>query len=80
MKADARVCSVDETFCSGCGICEAVCPYGAIAVNHDRKVSSVNEALCKGCGTCAAACPAGAVGQRGFRSDQISAVVAAALK
>ncbi|HXY73774.1 MAG TPA: FAD-dependent oxidoreductase, partial [Dehalococcoidales bacterium] len=80
MKADARVCSVDETFCSGCGICEAVCPYGAIAVNHDCKVSSVNEALCKGCGTCAAACPAGAVGQRGFRSDQISAVVAAALK
>jgi len=76
----ATVCEVDERYCAGCGICESVCAYGAVAVDPVRKVSVVNEALCKGCGTCAAACPAGAARQRGFRSDQISAMLMAALK
>jgi heterodisulfide reductase subunit A len=76
----ATVCSVDEEMCSGCGICESVCPYAAIAVDRERKVSVVNEVLCKGCGTCAAACPSGAARQRGFTNQQISAMLAAALK
>ena len=73
------VCSVNEEVCSGCGTCEVLCPYGAIAVDRERKVAVVNEALCKGCGTCAAACPSGAAQQRGFRRDQISAMLNAAL-
>jgi heterodisulfide reductase subunit A len=70
---------VDEALCSGCGVCEVLCPYGAIAVNRDKGVSAVNEALCKGCGTCCAACPSGAVQQRGFTRKEISAMLDAAL-
>jgi homotetrameric NADPH-dependent glutamate synthase len=73
------VASVNEDICSGCGVCEVLCPYVAIAVDRERRVSVVNEALCKGCGTCCAACPSGAVQQRGFTREEISAMLSAAL-
>jgi len=73
------VASVNEALCSGCGVCEVLCPYGAIAVDREKGVSVVNEALCKGCGTCCAACPSGAVQQRGFTRKEISAMLDAAL-
>jgi len=79
ITAEGIVCSVNEDICSGCGICEVLCPYGAIVVNKERKVAEVNEALCKGCGTCCAACPSGAAQQRGFTRDQISSMVETAL-
>lgn len=80
VKAEGIVASVNEDYCSGCGICEALCPYEAIDINMEKKVAQVNEALCKGCGTCSAACPSGAVQQRGFRTDQLLAMVSAALE
>ncbi len=73
------ICAVDEKICGGCGICEVLCPYGAISVNREKRVAVVNEALCKGCGTCASACPSGAAQQQGFRRDQISAMLSAVL-
>jgi heterodisulfide reductase subunit A-like polyferredoxin len=73
------VASVNEALCSGCGVCEVLCPYGAIAVDREKGVSAVNEALCKGCGTCCAACPSGAVQQRGFTRKEISVMLSAAL-
>jgi len=73
------VASVNEKICTGCGICEAMCPYSAVAVNMDKGVSEVNEALCKGCGTCCASCPSGAAQQRGFTREEISAAISAAL-
>ena len=79
LTAEGIVSEVNEEICGGCGICEVLCPYGAIAVDAEKKVAKVNEALCKGCGTCAAACPSGAAQLRGFRRDQISAMLAAAL-
>jgi len=79
LMAEGIVCSVNEDICSGCGICEVLCPYGAIMVNRERKVAEVNEALCKGCGTCCAACPSGAAQQRGFKRDQIASMVETAL-
>ena len=52
---------VDEAKCSGCRICNTMCPFNAISFHEDRKVSEINPALCQGCGTCVAACPAGAI-------------------
>ena len=62
---------VDETRCSGCRICNDLCPYNAITFDADRKVVEVNAALCQGCGTCVAACPAGALSSTGFSDAQI---------
>ncbi len=80
IAAEGIVASVDEDICSGCGSCEALCPYGAIAVNREKKVAEVNEALCKGCGTCCAACPSGAAELRGFKPEQILSMVGAAIE
>jgi heterodisulfide reductase subunit A len=63
--------SVDESKCSGCRICNNLCPFNAILFHDDRMVSEVNPALCQGCGTCVAACPAGAISGTGFSNEQI---------
>jgi len=63
--------SIDETKCSGCRICNNLCPFNAILFHEDRLVSKVNAALCQGCGTCVAACPAGAISGTGFSNEQI---------
>jgi heterodisulfide reductase subunit A len=65
--------SVDESRCSGCRICNDLCPYNAILYHADRMVSEVNAALCQGCGTCVAACPAGAMHGTGFSDAQVLA-------
>jgi heterodisulfide reductase subunit A len=63
---------IDE-YCSGCRICNNLCPYGAISFVEDKKLSEINEMLCKGCGTCVAACPASAIVGKGFSDLQIMA-------
>jgi heterodisulfide reductase subunit A2 len=65
--------TVQEEYCSGCKICNGLCPYSAIEFIEDRKVSHVNEALYKGCGTCVAACPSSAMTGQGFTDQQIVA-------
>jgi heterodisulfide reductase subunit A len=65
--------SIDEARCSGCRICNSLCPFNAILFHEDRAVSEVNAALCQGCGTCVAACPAGAISGTGFSNEQILA-------
>ncbi len=74
--AEGIVCSVNESLCSGCGICQAVCSYSAIELDKERKVANLNKVLCKGCGTCCAACPSGAIEQGGFTTEQINAQLA----
>lgn len=63
--------SVDAARCSGCRICNNLCPFNAILFHEDRMVSEVNPALCQGCGTCVAACPAGAISGSAFSNEQI---------
>jgi heterodisulfide reductase subunit A len=62
--------------CTGCGNCEAVCPYDAIALQPDqtgKTVACVTEVKCKGCGCCVAACPAGVMQQRNWGDLHIHA-------
>jgi heterodisulfide reductase subunit A len=65
--------TIDENKCSGCRICNTLCPFSAILFHEDKMVSEVNPALCQGCGTCVAACPAGAIAGTGFSDHQILA-------
>jgi heterodisulfide reductase subunit A len=67
--------SINEARCSGCRICNNLCPFNAILFHEDRMVSEVNPALCQGCGTCVAACPAGAITGTGFSNEQVLAQI-----
>jgi len=73
VEIEAATAVIDEEKCSGCRICNLLCPYSAISFVEDKKVSRVNEALCKGCGTCVAACPSSAITQKHFTAEQIMA-------
>jgi heterodisulfide reductase subunit A len=63
--------TINQNQCSGCRICNNLCPFNAILFHEDKMVSEVNPALCQGCGTCVAACPAGAISGTGFSNEQI---------
>jgi heterodisulfide reductase subunit A len=69
------VAHIDQDHCSGCRICNDLCPFNAITFLADRLASQVNPALCKGCGTCVAACPAGVISSAHFGNDQVFAEI-----
>jgi heterodisulfide reductase subunit A len=73
------VATIDEVNCSGCRICNNLCPYNAIEFDEARGVSHVVTALCKGCGTCVAACPAGVIRGAHFSNAQVFAEIEGAL-
>ncbi len=80
VAVEATTAGCDPRLCSGCGRCEAVCPFSAVEVGPDERgavVSAVNAVMCKGCGACAAACPCGAIQQRGFTDHQLLAMTEA---
>jgi heterodisulfide reductase subunit A len=57
--------------CSGCRICNDLCPFAAIAFHEDGAGAEINPALCQGCGVCIAACPSHAITGSGFSDEQI---------
>ncbi|MBN1991606.1 MAG: CoB--CoM heterodisulfide reductase iron-sulfur subunit A family protein [Anaerolineae bacterium] len=62
---------ITAELCSGCRICNNMCPYNAIVFHEDTKVSEVITALCQGCGTCVAACPSAAITGAHFTNNQV---------
>lgn len=83
LEAEPNIAVVDVDMCSGCRTCISLCPYNAIdSITEEidgKEVThaEINEGLCQGCGTCVAACPSGAIHQRGFKDDQILAMIKA---
>ena len=77
VKVEATVSEVDPEICSGCGLCEANCAYGALQMHPWKRVMTVNPVLCKGCGACATACPSGAIILHHFTHDQTLAMIEA---
>ena len=73
--------------CTGCFLCEKVCPYTAITreviKNREGKVikniAQVNPGLCQGCGTCVALCKSKSIDLQGYSNEQVYAEVAAVL-
>ncbi|MFQ3566956.1 MAG: CoB--CoM heterodisulfide reductase iron-sulfur subunit A family protein [Aggregatilineales bacterium] len=70
---------IDTDRCSGCRICNNLCPYGAIDFFPDEGVSRVNPALCQGCGTCVAACPSQVIEGQHFTFASIMAQIEGAM-
>ena len=81
LEMEGIVANVSEDLCSGCRVCEYLCPYGAVEVREKegKPVAHVIEALCKGCGACGTACPTQAIAMGHFTTEEILAQVKAAL-
>ena len=74
VSVEPIVAYCNETECSGCGNCEAVCPFDAVRLELDssgKLLARVTEVKCKGCGCCIAACPGGVMQQRNWGDYQL---------
>ena len=84
-EAEPTIAALNEDLCDGCGICVPVCEYNALEIidrpggAEGEQIVRINEAMCKGCGGCVAACPSGAMEQKGFKNNQMLAMIEAAL-
>ena len=82
IKIEPISAEVKEELCSGCGMCEPVCPYGAIVIEvkeDGKRLAKVIQAKCVGCGTCVATCPSDAIIAHNFTTEQIIAQIRAAV-
>jgi heterodisulfide reductase subunit A len=75
VEVEAITSQIDEDLCSGCKVCEKMCPYSALEFDEKAGVMRVNEVMCKGCGSCASTCPSGAISMRHFAVKQIMAQI-----
>lgn len=75
IEVDAVFAEVNQDDCSGCRVCNDLCPYGAIDFDPEAKRSMVISAMCKACGACVTACPSAAIKGRHFTDEQIFAQI-----
>ena len=86
IELEANISQVIDENCDGCAYCIDPCPYNAITLieymkdGAIKKTVEVDESACKGCGVCQATCPKIGIFVRGFKLEQISAMVNAALE
>ncbi len=73
VSVEPYIAVVDEDKCTGCGVCESLCPFNAIKVED---VAVVDERSCKGCGICTS-CPSNAIDLQGFSREAILAEIEA---
>ncbi|NLT98339.1 MAG: RnfABCDGE type electron transport complex subunit B [Christensenellaceae bacterium] len=73
--SDKGIAAVDESLCTGCGRCEAICPKHVITVmpksrrvfvacrtnEKGKAAAAICKAGCIACGLCAKKCPEGAI-------------------
>jgi heterodisulfide reductase subunit A len=78
IEVGGLVSYVNKNKCSGCGVCQLICPFQAIEIDDKEKVAVINEALCKGCGACVSSCICSAINIKGFSNIQILAAIDAA--
>jgi len=77
---------IQDERCDGCAFCIDPCPYKALTLIEYmrdgilRKTVEVNESECHGCGVCMATCPKGSCYVRGFKTEQINAMIDAAVQ
>ncbi len=55
-----KVIRIDESKCTGCGLCIPNCPEGALQI-IDGKARLVSDLFCDGLGACIGTCPEGAI-------------------
>lgn len=55
-----KIIRIDETKCTGCGLCIPNCAEGSLEI-RDGKAVLVRDALCDGLGACLGHCPEGAL-------------------
>jgi len=85
IEIDAVISEVVDANCDGCAYCIDPCPYGALTLIEYMSDGSIKKtverdgALCKGCGVCQATCPKQGIFVRGFKVEQLGAMVDAAL-
>ena len=82
LELEGTIAKVDEDLCSGCRICESLCPYQAIVMEEKEEgkmVAKVIEALCKSCGVCGSACPTKAITLEYYTNEQLLTQVKALL-
>jgi len=81
LEMEGIIANVNEDLCSGCRICEYLCPYGAVEMKdkEGKTVAHMIEAQCKGCGACGTACPTKAITMGHFTTEEILAQVKAVL-
>jgi len=86
IELEATISEVVDDNCDGCAYCIDPCPYNALTLIEYMYQGSIKKtverdgALCKGCGVCQATCPKKGIFIRGFKLEQIGAMVTAALE